>query len=498
VKRSITSVTTALLVAAALGAGPAAAASAARPGPYFSAPFTVRENSHTFGQTPSWTRYGRVLSQKVDRSGIRQVYRSRLDGSKMRCVTCGKQRGPNGFPEERPQGDWILFSSYGNQPQHIGGPGLGGYGGDLYVIRHDGSRVTRLTKASDPNDGARYDMPGGVPYDNYHPYWSPNGRRLVWTRTRAYPLAQGGQKWEMMLADFVAPRRGRPRLANVRVVGPAFGVYETQHWAPDGSGFLFTAFGPRRSPYQATDPGWMHQQLYFMRLYGRGASPANPRVTLLTDDTPAYQEQAIFTPDMKSVIFMSNRNSADGSWYNLVSAAAKRTGFDAPYPGSTGTLQFLADFSDPNFRSDLFMVDVRTRALRQLTDFHNVIPEFHWNRTYTKLLWSGIVGGRNHNFITRVGRFPTIAARWRRTPRGVPAPGLYGRRMDMRRVAPQARSVALARRAQGTPVEINGNDKQAVPPVVLSYLSLWQQQLKQLGDAAGMDLSAPVLFSLGD
>ena len=185
-----------------------------------------------------------------------------------------------------------------------------------------------------------------------------------------------------MLADFVAPRRGRPHLAHVRVVGPAFGIYETQQWAPDGSGFLFTAFGPRRSPFQSTPPGWMHQQLYFMRVYGRGASPAHPQVTQLSDDTPVYQEQAAFTPDMREVIFMSNRNSADGSWYDEVIAAAQRTGFDAPDPGSTGTLQFLADFSDPHFRSDLFMVDVRTHDLRELTDFHNVVPEFNWSFDY--------------------------------------------------------------------------------------------------------------------
>ncbi|MGN6168836.1 MAG: hypothetical protein ACTHQQ_11795, partial [Solirubrobacteraceae bacterium] len=46
-------------------------------------------------------------------------------------------------------------------------------------------------------------------------------------------------------------------------------------------------FGPRESPYQAAPPGWMHQQLYFMRLYGRGASPSRPLVTQLSDNTPS-------------------------------------------------------------------------------------------------------------------------------------------------------------------------------------------------------------------
>ena len=182
----------------------------------------------------------------------------------------------------------------------------------------------------------------------------------------------------------------------------------------------------------------MNQQLYFMRLYGRGASPAHPRVTELSDNLPVYQEQAAFTPDMRDVIFMTNRNSPIGSWYDEVIAAAQRTGFDAPDPGSTGTVQFLADFSDPNFRSDLYMLDVRTHDLRELTDFHNVVPEFNWNRNYSKLLWSGIVGGSDHNFITRVGSFPALTASQRRIPRRIPAPGLYGEPIEMNRVSTSA------------------------------------------------------------
>jgi Tol biopolymer transport system component len=463
------------------------------------------QNSYTFGQAPSWTPSGEILSQELDRHGILQVYRSKLNGSASTCVTCGKTRGPNGFAQERRQGDWILCCSYGAQPMHLGMPCLGGYGGDLYAIRPDGRDLARLTKSSDPDDGAVYSNTSGTPYDNYHPYWSPDGRHLAWVRTEALPLSRGGQRWEMMLADFIAPKRGRPHLAHIRVVGPAFGVYETQQWAPDGSGFLFTAFGPRNSPFQATAPGWMHQELYFMRLYGRGASPAHPRVTQLTHDTPAYEEQAVFTPDMRDVIFMSNRNSPDGSWYDEVIAAAQRTRFDAPDPGATGTPQFLADFSDPNFRSDLFMVDVRNGDLRQLTDFGNVIPEFNWSDDYSRLIWSGIVGLPNRNFITRVATFPTIPTAQRRPPRAIPAPGLYGHPIEMARVAartgPSGERCRLpgARRARtaaaGTFVGTKGRDQGTVPAVVGSYYTLWIGQLKRLGQVAGIDLGAPTFLT---
>src|SRR5205807_4198971 len=141
--------------------------------------------------------------------------------------------------------------------------------------------------------------------------------------------------------------------------------------------------------------GWMHLELYFMRLYGRGASPAQPRVTHLTDDDPAYDEQAVFTPDMREVIVMSSRAQPD-TWYQTVTTAARWLRFDALDPGSAGTPMFLADFSDPRFTSDLFMIDVATRAVRQLTSFHHVIPEFSWSFDRRRLLWTEAVRPSGH------------------------------------------------------------------------------------------------------
>ena len=46
-------------------------------------------------------------------------------------------------------------------------------------------------------------MSTGVPYDNFHAFWSPNGRQVAWTHTEAHPIAAGGQTWEMLLGDFV-------------------------------------------------------------------------------------------------------------------------------------------------------------------------------------------------------------------------------------------------------------------------------------------------------
>jgi WD40-like Beta Propeller Repeat len=363
------------------------------------------------------------------------------------------------------------------------------------VMRENGSDPTRLTAASDPNGGADFDVTGGIPYDNYHPYWSPDGRHMAWVRTEAYSLSQGGQRWQIMLADFVTPTHGPPHLADIRVVGPTYGVYETQQWAPNGSGFLFTAFGPRNSPYQSIPPGWMHQELYFMRLYGPGVSPAHPRVTQISDNLPVYEEQAVFTPDMRDVVFMTNRNATDGSWYDAVIAAAQRTKFDAPLAGSAGTPQFLADFTDPNFRSDLYMVDVRTHDVRELTDFSDdIIPEFNWNVGHTELLWSAEVSGTG-GFRTQVGAFSGITPAEQTAPSlETTPPGLVGQPIDMGRVAgdvPPPTPVPSPTLPAGTPAGPAPVARSAVPPVVLTYGTLWLTQLSELGAQASSIFSHP-------
>jgi hypothetical protein len=233
---------------AALGAG--AAQAAPGPGPYFSAPFRVRTNPYAFGQAPSWTTTGGVLSNEPDGGQIEQVYSSRLNGSRRSCLTCGRLPGPNGFPAQRRQGHWILFCSVGVQPEHFGAPCLGGYGSDLYAIRPDGSDVTRLASSSDPAGGGRYD-------DRY------------------------------------------------------------------------------------------------MSLHGRSVPPQHPRVTHLTDDDPAYEEQAVFTPDMRDVIVMTSR--------------ARR------------------------FAADLYMVDVATRARAPA---HELRPRHPRIRMGLRLHATAVVGQR--------------------------------------------------------------------------------------------------------
>ncbi len=496
----------ALIASAAVVATAGVASARSVIGPYFAAPFKITKLRSAFGHGASWATNGDVLSSQYDRGGILQIYRSKPGGQNQRCLTCATVPGPNGLPQERPEGDWILFESYGHQPVHVGNPGLGGYGGDLYLMRPDGSHPFRLTTNSDPNRGARFGKQSGVPYDNFHAYWSPDGRHIIWTHAEARPLSAGGQSWEILLGTFVVIH-GRPALENVRVVGRPYGVYETQPWSPDGKGFLFCAAGGYRSPYQAAPPGWGNMRLYYMRLYGRGASPAHPRVTLVSDNAPLYEEQAVFTPDMKTVIMMSNRGDPVGSWYDLVAAAAQRTRFYAPDTGSTQTLQFLADFDGPDFRSDLYAVDVRTGAIRRLTNLHGVIPEFYWNDNYTRLIWGM---GQISTGVTYTARFAGIGGSDRRIPRTTPGP-LYGQPVAMSRVGTQAQAVrdpgptdnvAIAvapppHPAPGFPHASSNSDQSTIPVATGTYVEPWLTDLKTLGSDAGVAFTTDPLTRLG-
>src|SRR6202035_4230200 len=100
--------TLALCACALLVAIPAEAARRPVIGPYFAAPFKVTKLHNAFGHGASWATNGDVLSTQFDRAGILQIYRAKLNGNGQRCLTCRTVPGPNGLPQERPQGGWIL------------------------------------------------------------------------------------------------------------------------------------------------------------------------------------------------------------------------------------------------------------------------------------------------------------------------------------------------------------------------------------------------------
>ena len=337
--------------------------------PYSTAPFQISTNSYAFGQAPVFMPDGRVVFSKDFGKGDKaQTYIANEDGSGLKCLTC-ELKGPNQVPSVRPQGDWILFHSWIGHSITLGAPGYGGIGSELYVMRPDGSHPTKIYEL-DAAHGA------GEVEDAYHAYWSPDGKRLVWSHFNGNFVDNGGDaSWDVRVADFVV-EGGTPRLVNVRVVrkDPA-AWYETQWWAPDGSGFLYT------EGYQNTT----NTELFYCRLTSSGCTS-----TRLTHNI-GWDEQALFTPDMKDVIFMSSRDHP--GFYNTFEQAA----LDANLPTSLdnfailpifelGFLQPLAGES-----TDLYDLNLATNSVRRLTtdgDDGWITPEFTWDPANKRLVWT--------------------------------------------------------------------------------------------------------------
>jgi len=341
--------------------------------------FEVTTNSFTFGQAPDWmpdAQHGdhvdRVVHHAADENGTNQIYIAKLDGSEQRCLTCG-QPGPNMVPDSRPQGDVILFHSWRGTHITLGAPGFGGLGSDLYVVPVSGGDAVALTA---DHDG----------YDNYHAYFSPDGNHIVWTRLNWNFVTDTGRGyWDIRVADYVPTPT--PHLANIHVVkeGPAH-YFETQHWSPDGRGFLYT---------ESVDTT-LNLELFYCDLGENAdgvctATGSNPTIKRLTNN-PAWDEQAIFTPDMRKVIFMSTRDhpSAWNTWADAFWSAGTPANLDylllLPL-FEAGFLQPIAAASN-----DLYELDFdNPESVRRLT--HNgdegwIIPEFVWDDAGNRLLWT--------------------------------------------------------------------------------------------------------------
>jgi Tol biopolymer transport system component len=346
--------------------------------------FSVTQNLYAFGQAPVFMPDGRVVFAKDfgDGSG-QQVYISSatLDGSDLHCLTCTPQApaAPNGVPAVRPQGDWILFHSWDKRNVRVGSPGFGGLGSALYVMRPNGSGVTQLT-GLDAAHGS------GEGEDDYHAYWSPDGKHVVWAHLNWNFVTDSGQgKWDVRIAPFVDDGVTPPHLQDTTVVRPANGhYYETQWWAPDGSGFLYTeSWGTA-----------MNLELFYCRVTFDAAgipAPCDATNTTRLTDSPAWDEQALFTPDVKNVIFMPTRDHP--GFFNTVTGLTNAAGLTTDEDYLLVLPLFEAGFLQPVAQeaTDLYELNLATGSVRRLTrngDDGWIIPEFTWDPTNRFLMWT--------------------------------------------------------------------------------------------------------------
>ena len=101
------------------------------------------------GWDPTWSPDGKVILFASDKNGTIQLYTIRPDGSKLTRIT--NLPAIRGRSDWSPDGKWVVFTAYFD---HYGEDN----GCEIYIIRIDGTDLRRLTD----ND-----------YCDYQPRWGP-------------------------------------------------------------------------------------------------------------------------------------------------------------------------------------------------------------------------------------------------------------------------------------------------------------------------------------
>src|SRR5947209_7566432 len=379
----------ALLVALAL------CAPAVAEGNYFTAPFHEATHTPAFGQAPVFVPHTDpqlVVFGKDFKTGEKnQVYIERFDGQgPVTCLTCtgpgSETDNVNGVPAVSPDGSWIIFHSWRGHYLTIGSPGYGGMGSTLWARHIDGSDQTQLTDIQPPSAGPF----NGEGIDDYHAYWSPDGKHIEYAHLNWNFVTGGGNgNWDVRVAEFHVAADGTPELANTHVVRPGNGHwYETHWWNPNPKhpGFLYTETFPTASGGgSATVP-----QLFYCQLIYKYSACKNGGTRLT--NSPSWDEQAIFTPNAKDVIFMSSRDHP--GFFNTWASTAQTLGIPNDYDYLLILPLFEAGFLQPvgQESTDLYELPLGNPSLVRRLTYDGaegwITPEFTWDPTNSFLMWT--------------------------------------------------------------------------------------------------------------
>lgn len=190
-------------------------------------------NNHLPDFGPSWSPDGRFIAFTSIRTGLSQIYRMRADGSRQRRLT--NAQGNCDSPAWAPRGGLIAFHCAMANDK-------------VSVMRTDGTHVRTLLRRSSTLDG--------------NPSWSPDGRRIAFSRGLRGPSWRGLGIWT------IGPD-GRG-LRHVTAAGgdPAY--------SPDGRWLAFV---------------WLrngNQELYKVRTNGSGLAQLTNTYGI-TEAAPAWQ-----------------------------------------------------------------------------------------------------------------------------------------------------------------------------------------------------------------
>ncbi len=249
-------------------------------------------------------------------------------------MSCGQPGNNDGVRWRPGPGDALLFVSDRDHPYAIGNEG-GGLGQELYVMRPDGSQVTRLTQSH-------------TWATNYHANWSPDGKRIVWGTTES-------RTWDVMVADFVSDASG------MRLDSPHRVVHDTTWWETHG----FSADG-RRVITTNTRAGFLSTDIYAVDI----ETGAKQRLT-----TPAtWDEHAHLSPDGRKVSWISGR-------FRPAPVAALSDGSISPIfdflwigPG------IVFDMAAPDgYSTELTLMDADGTHVQRLTADNLIVADNEWS-----------------------------------------------------------------------------------------------------------------------
>ena len=247
----------------------------------------------TDGGRLDWSPKGEVLAfDRRGADGYFDVYTMNTQGGDVRCLTCDKKELPNksmGNPAWHPSGDYIVFQAQnsfkglGKITDYFANPGAG-VNNDLWVMDKDGRQFWPLTQVK-PREG-------GV----LHPQFSKNGDKLLWSERLSSAGGSWGT-WALRVADFTVAD-GKPSISNIQTIQPGdqHKMYESHGFSPDGRQIMFSGNLQQGQKEESAD-------IYLYDLQTKA-------LTNLTNSMDEWDEHAHFSPDGRSIVWMTNKGQA--------------------------------------------------------------------------------------------------------------------------------------------------------------------------------------------
>ncbi len=215
---------------------------------------------------PSFAPGGRRIVFASGRDGDFEIYVMRSNGTRQRQLTRTSNSAYDNSPSFSPNGKRILFTRVSERP---GRPDIT----NLYVMRADGSSVRRLIRKR----------------VSYEAAWSPNGKRIVFTAIAPHgggPYGGGLQLWAMR------PDGTHKRQLTQSVGRARFALNYDPNFSPNGKRILFTrqrhSFNAIRTWVMRSDGSNPHPLPRNRRHGGAGAvfSPNGKRILLTWTPLP--------------------------------------------------------------------------------------------------------------------------------------------------------------------------------------------------------------------